>query len=45
MHEACRAVDTKWVSQIWIRQIADPCRNVPKAWADALDAAEKYGLG
>ncbi|KAL1507838.1 hypothetical protein AB1Y20_007446 [Prymnesium parvum] len=39
-HEALAAVSEKWVSQIWIRQVADPCRNVPKAWVDALAPAE-----
>ena len=45
LHAGMPAVDVKWVSQIWIRQLADPCRNVPKAWADALEASERYGDG
>ena len=35
-HEAEAPGETKWVSQIWVRQIADPSRTVPKAWVDAL---------
>ena len=42
-HEARPAVDTKWVSQIWVRQLADPCRNVPQAWIDALPLDEVRG--
>ena len=36
LHEARPAVDTKWVSQIWVRRVAAPSRNVPQAWLDAL---------
>ena len=43
-HEARPAVDTKWVSQIWVRQLADPCRNVPQAWIDALPLDEVRGV-
>jgi len=33
---------TKSVSQVWVRQLADPCRTVPKEWADALEPEEKH---
>ena len=36
-HEALPALHTKWVSQIWVRQLPDPCRTVPQEWADALE--------
>jgi prolyl 4-hydroxylase len=35
-HEARPAQDVKWVSQVWVRQVADPSRNVPQTWIDAV---------
>lgn len=35
-HEATATSATKWVSQVWIRQVPDPCRELPKEWRQAL---------
>ena len=37
-HEARPATATKWVSQLWVRQIGDPTRAVPDEWLEALEA-------
>ena len=39
-HEAQPARATKWVSQLWVRQIGDPIRSVPHEWLVSLDDDE-----
>ena len=35
-HEARPATCTKWVAQLWVRQIGDPIRALPRHWLDAI---------
>jgi hypothetical protein len=35
-HEAQPARTTKWVAQLWVRQLGDPMRSLPREWFDAL---------
>ena len=35
-HEAQPARTTKWVAQLWVRQLGDPMRSLPREWLDAL---------
>ena len=35
-HEATTTSSTKWVSQVWIRQLPDPFRTLPSEWRNAL---------
>ena len=36
-HEAQPAHTTKWVAQLWVRQLGDPLRSLPREWLDALN--------